>query len=143
MPNKRDHYLELARRCETEPSSIELDFAISKARDPMVISPYSLHLNRYTLLVDEARRLEPTDAQEICVRKYKKGCYVRISMADGTPIYCEVLDREITEALARTAAALRALAYVEPHPKTDVGDTQGGSTGGPEGNPGTDPQGAV
>jgi hypothetical protein len=101
---QRTLLLALARRCETEPPSRELDEAIAKglSRDQVL---------DYTTSVDAARSLEPASAQEICIRVYPgSGAYVRISPVAGHPVYCESFAKPIMEAAARTATALRAMA---------------------------------
>jgi hypothetical protein len=114
--------LALADRCERETPHWRLDVDIELAITPDAIDRYWDGLVRvglgdkaynppnYTAFVHAAKSLEPADAQEVCIRIYRKGAYVRITVADGTPVYCEVLDRPITEAMARCAAALRARA---------------------------------
>jgi len=69
----------------------------------------------YCISLNAAVTLEPKDAQEICVRRYPNGgVYVRITTADGHPVYCESLGRPLSEPRARCAAALRAKAYDLP-----------------------------
>ncbi len=108
----REELLALALRCETEKSSIELDHAIVQAVDPVMRgrNKHDSLMFRPTSILDDIKYLEPRDAQEICVRKYPKGAYIRITLKSGTPVYCEVLDRPITEVMARCSAALKAMA---------------------------------
>lgn len=96
---------ELADRCEREEASTLLDRAISAA-----MSGAELPAFPYTSSVDAAKRLEPDDAQEVCVRMYPVGAYVRITLASGKPVYSERFGQPITEARARCAAGLRARA---------------------------------
>jgi hypothetical protein len=61
--------------------------------------------------LDAAASLMPPTVQEVTVRNYPTGTYVRATTKDGTPIYSEMLAKGgPCEAQARTAAALRAIA---------------------------------
>lgn len=113
--------LALAERCENEGPDVSLDAAIECAINPVArrigagsIIQIGLHARfpkPFTSSLDAAMTLEPADAQEVCVRKYPNGgMYVRITLADGRPVYSESLLRSTTEPMARCAAALRARA---------------------------------
>jgi hypothetical protein len=119
----------LADRCEREEPSRELDAAVLIACGHQAVNrgprmgweyrPKGFGIWRSmpspTTSLDAAVTLEPKDAQEICVRKYRNGGhYVRITLASGKPAYSESFALPITEAAARCAAALRARATLEP-----------------------------
>ncbi len=119
---KVEELLALANRCEREEASRELHCALAHTLGWLQVTSdlpsYWLdpdgdiwNLPDWLTSVGDAKLLEPKDAQEICVRIYRKGAYVRITVADGTPVYCEALSSPITEAMARCVAALRARAY--------------------------------
>lgn len=115
----------LAARCEREEATWDLCVDIELAVCPDAVRTTdepSCALRRglmvynppdYVFSRDAAARLEPSDAQEVCVRKYRNGgMYVRITLADGRPVYCDKISSTITEPLARCAAALKARAVV-------------------------------
>lgn len=131
---KRADFLALAKRCENEEPSRELDVAILVGalgyRDVFGNGslfyrgndgPWTLEgdesnppLPSPTFSVTAAKELEPADAIEICVRLYQSGAYVRITLKAGMPVYCESFAKPITEAMARCSAALRAMAETAP-----------------------------
>lgn len=121
--------LALAERCEREEPSRELDQSIAKTigfrpswhgddGETRFYAPgtgegsCSRIALPYTTSRDAAATLEPADALEVCVRRYPRGMYVRITLANGDPVYCEGLRSKITEPMARCAAALRAKAAI-------------------------------
>lgn len=130
-----DDLLKLANRVENEEPSFALECLIGQAvhnlgapgvcietKDGFFINRHGTPMTpdwepykppRYLTSIGSATTLEPKDAQEIVVRKYSGGAiYVRITLHDGRPVYCETLagDRRISEAAARTSTALRAMA---------------------------------
>lgn len=112
---KKEELLVLAKRCETEEPSRYIDQVIAAAITGRATSRLDPHLPYYTSSVSFAKSLEPEDALEICVRIYaNKTAYVRITLANGRPVYCDSIEKPITEAMARCAAALRAKAALLP-----------------------------
>lgn len=130
--------LQLADRVEIGPASRDLDCAVGAAienmeepgsvvrrnngywkralagRSPQVTLYRPPH---YTSEVEAASSLEPGDAREVCIRLFSNGgAHVHIVLSDGRVAECESIDREISEARARTACALRALALMEDDP---------------------------
>jgi hypothetical protein len=70
----------------------------------------------FTTSLDAAVTLEPADAQEIVVRKYRNGgIYIRLTTSKDEPIYLErfAADPPITETMARLSMYLRARAAVQ------------------------------
>lgn len=111
--SKADELRALADRCEREEASLLLDYDIHHA---MAARKAESIPSSYTTSLDAVVTLEPKDAQEIVVRTYPNGrAYVRITTKSGKVVYCEGLDKPITEPMARCAAALRArLALLAP-----------------------------
>lgn len=100
-----DKLLALADRVEREEPSQSLDRDIAEAvNGPPGLSGY---IWAYTKSCDAAKTLEPKDAQEIVVRNFQSGTYVRITLKSGTPIYA---DSAPDEPRGRVAASLRAIA---------------------------------
>jgi hypothetical protein len=103
----RQQLLDLAERVEREEPSRELDSAVWRA---IGSPPFVGELN-YTTSRDDAASLMPETVQEVTVRNYPTGTYVRATTKSGKPVYSEMLSRGgPCEAQARTAAALRARA---------------------------------
>lgn len=123
---KADELNALADRCEREePSwdlSIDIELALHSGSTYSALEGVAVYVNgrhynppAYTTSIDAAATLEPKDAQEIVVRVYPNGrAYVRVTTKRGKVVYCDALDKMVTEPMARCAAALRAMAAELP-----------------------------